>query len=131
MNKNGASEEKFSRELTRKGRGGWPRTLSAFHEAKVLAIYRCPTCHCDHYGISAGDAAASVAATNAVLASLNEEELEAMGFYGRRTASLTRFTRCFFCGTPADVMKVLGKDEPYSEPSPQPVIVDVPANVSA
>lgn len=101
-----------------------PATLGAFHEAKVVAIFRCPTCRCDHYGISAEDAATTVAKTNALLASL--DVAEAIETYGAPTVSTTRFTRCFFCGTPASSMVELGKDEPYSEPSPLPIIVEPP-----
>lgn len=101
-----------------------PKTLGAFHEAKVIGLYRCPTCRSDHYGISPEDAAASVAATNAVLASL--DEAEAMEAFGARTVSTLRFTRCFFCGSPASSMVALGPNEPFTEPSPLPVIVEMP-----
>jgi len=123
MSPNDAPVGKLSRERARRKNKSGPRTLGTFHDAKVLAIVRCPTCHCDHYGISAEDAAASVAATNALLATLNAAE--AIELYGARTVSTTRFTRCFFCSTPASSMAILSKDEPYSEPSPLPIIVEL------
>lgn len=122
MNRIDAPAEELTRELSRKRSNSRPRTLGAFHDAGVLAIVRCPTCHCDHYGISAEDAAASVAATNAFLATVNESE--ALELYGTCTASTARFTYCFFCKSPAHLMVALSKDEPYSEPSPIPIIVE-------
>lgn len=122
MNKDEAVVDKLPHKRTQKRNSSWPRTLGAFHEAKVLAIFRCPTCRCDHYGISAEDAAASVAATNALLESLNDAE--AVELYGTRTASTARFTYCFFCKSPAHLMLELSKEEPYSEPSPIPIIVE-------
>lgn len=122
MNTNDALVDKLSLERTRKKNNSWPRTLGAFHEARVLAIFRCPACRCDHYGISAADAAASVAATNAFLATL--DETEAVELYGTRTVSIARFTYCFFCKSPASSMVELGEDEPYSEPAPLPIIVE-------
>lgn len=101
-----------------------PKTLGAFHEAKVVGIYRCRTCGCDHYGISAEDAAAWVVATNVFLTAL--DETEAIETYGARNVSVARFMRCFFCSAPAGSLVALRKDEPYSEPSPLPIIVELP-----
>jgi len=117
-----ATELKF--KPARKGRNPWPKTLGAFHEAKVVGMYRCRTCGCDHYGISAEDAAAWVVATNVFLTAL--DEAEAVEIYGTRTVSVARFMRCFFCGATASSLVALRKDEPHSEPSPLPIIVELP-----
>ena len=111
-------------EPTRKGCNPWPRTLGAFHDAKVIGIYRCQTCGCDHYGISAKDAAAWVVATNLFLAPL--DEAEANEIYGESTVSVARFMRCFFCRAPASSLVPLRKGERYSEPGPLPMIVELP-----
>lgn len=100
------------------------KKLAGFGSATVLGVYRCPTCNCQHYGISEADAMNVVAITNSYLATLDSQEIAE--WYGGSLITIERFTTCFFCGTSSQKFSALDRDVDSSSVSHQAVIVDTP-----
>ena len=108
-------------EGTPRPQNSYPKTLSAFCNARVLGIYKCATCNWPHYGISERDALHYVTLMNEYTASLDDQE--ALDIFGGKCLSLDHFRRCFFCSSATSKMILSENSEKGFSISGRPIIV--------